>query len=64
MFTNTSEENAATTGFTGSLDSGDTPKYAYYPYSDKAGTDATALSGSVNATQYYSEATGRLSHDW
>ena len=31
MFTNTSKENAATTGFTGSLDSGDTPKYAYYP---------------------------------
>ena len=63
-FTNTSKENAATTGFTGSLDSGDTPKYAYYPYSDKAGTDATALSGSVNATQYYSEAIGRLSDDW
>ena len=64
MFTNTSKENAATTGFTGSLDSGDTPKYAYYPYSDKAGTDATALSGSVSATQYYSEATGRLCDDW
>ena len=64
MFTNTSTENAATTGFTGSLDSGDTPKYAYYPYSDKAGTDATALSGSVSATQYYSEATGLLSDDW
>lgn len=64
MFTNTSKENAATTGFTGSLDSGDTPKYAYYPYSDKAGTDATALFGSVSATQYYSEATGLLSDDW
>ena len=64
MFTNTSKENAATTGFTGNLDSGDTPEYAYYPYSDKAGTDATALSGSVSATQYYSEATGRLSDDW
>ena len=63
-FTNTSKENAATTGFTGSLDSGDTPEYAYYPYSDKAGTDATALSGSVSATQYYSEATGLLSDDW
>ena len=64
MFTNTSKENAATTGFTGSLDSGDTPEYAYYPYSENAGTDATALSGSVSATQYYSEATGRLSDDW
>ena len=64
MFTNTSKENAATTGFEGNLDSGDTPKYAYYPYSDKAGTDATALSGSVSATQYYSEATGLLSDDW
>ena len=63
-FTNTSKENAATTGFTGNLDSGDTPEYAYYPYSDKAGTDATALSGSVSATQYYSEATGLLSDDW
>lgn len=64
MFTNTSKENAATTGFKGDLDSGDTPEYAYYPYSDKAGTDATALSGSVSATQYYSEATGLLSDDW
>ena len=63
-FTNSSKENAATTGFTGNLDSGDTPEYAYYPYSDKAGTDATALSGSVSATQYYSEATGLLSDDW
>ena len=64
MFTNTSKENAATTGFTGNLDSGDTPEYAYYPYSENAGTDATALSGSVSATQYYSEATGLLSDDW
>ena len=65
MFTNTSTENAATTGFTGNLDSGDTPKYAYYPYtSDNEGKVATALSGSVSATQYYSEATGRLSDDW
>ena len=63
-FTNTSKENAATIGFTGNLDSGDTPEYAYYPYSENAGTDATALSGSVSATQYYSEATGRLSDDW
>ena len=64
MFTNTSKENAATTGFTGSLDSGDTPEYAYYPYSENAGTDANALSGSVSATQYYSGATGLLSDDW
>lgn len=64
MFTNTSTENAATTGFTGNLDSGDTPEYAYYPYSDKAGTDATALSGSVSATQYYSGDSGLLSDDW
>lgn len=63
-FTNTSTTNAATTGFTGTLDSGDAPQYAYYPYSADAGTDVSALSGSVSATQSYSEDTGLLSDDW
>ncbi|MGN1233343.1 MAG: fimbrillin family protein, partial [Candidatus Cryptobacteroides sp.] len=63
-FTNTSTGNVATTGFTGTLDSGDAPQYAYYPYSDDAGTDVSALSGSVSATQSYSESTGLLSDDW
>lgn len=65
MFTNTSKKNEATTGFTGTLDSGDAPQYAYYPYtSDNNGRGATALAGSVSATQSYSEATGLLSDDW
>ena len=63
-FTNTSTTNEATTGFTGTLDSGDAPQYAYYPYSADAGTDVSALSGSVSATQSYSEDTGLLSDDW
>ena len=65
MFTNTSEENAATTGFTGTLADGDKPQYAYYPYtSDNEGKVATALTGSVSATQSYSETEGLLSDDW
>ncbi|MGM9757434.1 MAG: hypothetical protein ACI3ZM_04720 [Candidatus Cryptobacteroides sp.] len=65
MFTNTSEENAATTGFTGTLADGDKPQYAYYPYtSDNEGKVATALTGSVSATQSYSETEGLLNDDW
>lgn len=64
MFTNTSKENAATTGFTGTLDSGDAPLYAYYPYSAGAGTDVSVLLGCVSAEQSYSETTGLLSDDW
>ena len=65
MFTNTSKENAATTGFTGTLADGDKPQYAYYPYtSDNEGKVATALTGSVSATQSYSETEGLLSDDW
>ena len=63
-FTNTSTENAATTGFTGTLDSGDAPLYAYYPYSAGAGTDVSVLLGCVSAEQSYSETTGLLSDDW
>ena len=65
MFTNTSTENAATTGFTGTLADGDKPQYAYYPYtSDNEEKVATALTGSVSATQSYSETDGLLSDDW
>lgn len=63
-FTNTSNTNAATTTFAGNLATGEAPQYAYYPYSDKAGTDVSALTGSVSATQSYSENDGLLSDDW
>lgn len=63
-FTNTSSTNAATTTFVGNLATGETPQYAYYPYSDKAGTDVSVLTGSVSAKQSYSENDGLLSDDW
>lgn len=41
-----------------------TPEYAYYPYSTSAGTDRTALKGSVPQTQTMNTITGMIPGDY
>lgn len=41
-----------------------TPEYAYYPYSTSAGTDRTALKGSVPQTQTMNTVTGMIPGDY
>lgn len=73
VFTESGSENAefskktagsvAKATFGGSITG--TPKYAYYPYTAaNKGKSATKLTGSVSATQSYSENDGLLSDNW
>ena len=63
-FANQSEQETDKASFAGNLQSGDTPQYAYYPYTVTAGTDPTALKGTLPLTQHYSTATRELEGDW
>lgn len=63
-FTNQSDRETDRTSFAGNLQSGETPLYAYYPYTATAGTDPTAVKGNLPLTQHYSTATRELEGDW
>ena len=55
----------ANASFSGALKDGDTPLYAYYPYSAaNDGKQASALTGTVAAVQTYNINKGILSDDW
>ena len=64
-FTSSLSSAAATAAFSGTLGDGETPQYAYYPYtSDNDGKTFDALVGKVSAVQRYSLSDGLLSDDW
>ena len=64
-FSNSLSSAAATAAFSGNLGDGETPLYAYYPYtSDNDGKTFNALVGKVSAVQRYSASDGLLSDDW
>lgn len=64
-FTNVETTNVAKASFKGDLADGESPLYAYYPYSaDNDGKDPSALSGTVSAEQTFSLSTGLLTDDW
>ncbi len=61
----TTADKAAKASFTGDMADGESPLYAYYPYSaDNDGKDPSALSGTVSAEQTFSLSTGLLTDDW
>ena len=64
-FSNSLSSAAATAAFSGNLGDGETPLYAYYPYTaDNKGKSYDALVGKVSAVQRYSVSDGLLSDDW
>ena len=64
-FTSSLSSAATTAAFSGTLGEGETPLYAYYPYtSDNDGKTFDALIGKVSAVQRYSSSDGLLSDDW
>lgn len=65
QFTNVETTNVAKASFKGDLADGESPLYAYYPYS--AGNDGKApseLIGTVSAEQTFNQHTGLLTDDW
>ena len=61
----TTADKAAKASFTGDMVDGESPLYAYYPYS--AGNDGKApseLIGTVSAEQTFNQHTGLLTDDW
>lgn len=50
--------------FVGNLQSGEQALYAYYPYSDAAGSDVTSLKGTIPVEQHYNTATGEIEGDY
>ncbi len=64
-FTSSLSSAAATAAFSGNLGDGETPLYAYYPYTAaNDGKAYDALAGKVSAVQRYSASDGLLSDDW
>ena len=58
-------ENTSKGTFSGTLADGETPQFAYYPYSEaNNGKAVDALSGTVHAVQTYSQSEGTLTDDW
>ena len=65
LFTNSSTTNVDRASFTGTLAESETPRYAYYPYSEaNAGKAVTELTGTVSAEQTFDLTTGKLTDDW
>lgn len=57
--------NVAEAEFNGSMASGESPTYAYYPYSlDNASADVTALKGNLKLEQTFDMTTGKLECDY
>ena len=64
-FTSSLSSPAATAAFSGTLGDGETPLYAYYPYTaDNNDRSYGELVGKVSAVQSYSASDGSLSDDW
>ncbi|MCI6315100.1 MAG: fimbrillin family protein [Bacteroidales bacterium] len=64
-FSNSLSSAAATAAFSGTLGEGETPLYAYYPYTAaNDGKAYDALVGKVSAVQRYRSSDGLLSDDW
>ena len=65
VFSNSLSSAATTAAFSGTLGDGETPLYAYYPYTaDNNDRSYGELVGKVSAVQSYSAADGLLSDDW
>lgn len=62
LFTGNNTEPARKTTFTGAMQSGDTPLYAYYPYREGA-TTATAVPVTIATEQDYSDLTSIADND-
>ena len=64
-FSNSLSSPATNAAFSGNLGDGETPLYAYYPYTAaNDGKAYDALAGKVSAVQRYSVSDGLLSDDW
>lgn len=61
-FTGNHTEPVAQTTFSGSVTSGDTPKYAYYPYNEQA-TNIQAIPVSIPTEQAYSDVNSIAAYD-
>ena len=61
-FEGTHTEPAATATFTGEMQTGDVPRYAYYPYREGA-ADATSVPVTVDADQYWTDHTSIAAND-
>lgn len=65
LFTSTNTGNVPEAIFSGDLKQGETPAYAYYPYSeDNASADVSAIKGNLKLTQTYDMGTGTLEADY
>lgn len=63
-FSNSNMQTAPKAVFTGDLNTGESPIYAYYPYSQVAGTDVKAIKGNLPLTQSYDLSTGAIGSDY
>lgn len=64
-FANRSTTNVSQASFSGNLNDGELPKYAYYPYSEaNNGKEPTNLIGKVSDEQTFDLGTGQLTDDW
>lgn len=64
-FDNQSSTKVSQASFSGNLTDGESPQYAYYPYSeDNINRSADNLSGTVSAEQTFDLGTGQLTDDW
>ena len=65
LFASTNTGNVPEAIFSGDLKQGETPAYAYYPYSeDNASADVSAIKGNLKLTQTYDMGTGTLEADY
>ena len=65
LFTSTNTGKVAEAVFAGSMQSGETPVYAYYPYSaDNAAQDMSAIRGALQQEQSFDFDSGRLQGDY
>lgn len=64
-FTNDeSTQRLGNTTFSGTLSTGESPRYAYYPYSAAAGTDPASLRGTLPSQQPFSMTGGEIVGDY
>ena len=65
LFTSTNMGAVAEAIFSGDLKGGETPVYAYYPYSEEnASADLSAIRGELNLVQNYEMGSGKLEGDY
>ena len=65
QFVSTNTGAVAEAVFSGNLEQGETPAYAYYPYSeDNASADASAVRGNLKLVQTYEMESGKLEGDY